>query len=98
MTNQLHVAMQRLHLNIRGRVQGVFFRAHTQEEAKRLGIKGFVQNTPDGKVEAVAEGEKAVLEKFLEWCGHGPSMAMVDGVDAEWSEATGEFKEFGIRY
>jgi len=90
--------MHRLHLIIAGRVQGVFFRAHTQEVAHKLGIVGWVRNTPDGNVELVAEGEKAALEKFLEWCNHGPPSAMVTDVNMEWQKGTGEFKKFEIRY
>jgi acylphosphatase len=84
----------RVHLRIYGQVQGVFFRASTESEARRLGVTGWVRNRPDGSVEAVAEGPKADLENLLAWCRHGPPRAQVDRVEVEWGEATGEFSGF----
>lgn len=88
----------RVHVQVKGRVQGVFFRAHTQEEARRLRLTGWVRNTSDGGVEAAAEGSKETLDEFISWCHHGPSLAHVTNVEVEWEEETGEFREFGIRY
>ena len=90
--------MERVHLTIHGRVQGVFFRAHTQEEAARLRLAGWVRNTPDGSVEAVAEGERTALESFVAWCHRGPSSARVQKVDVSWEPAQGAFSGFHIRY
>lgn len=90
--------MEQAHLIISGRVQGVFFRANAQREATRLDLKGWVRNTPDGSVEAVAGGEREVLDKFIEWCRHGPSSAKVQHVDVSWEEAENLPEGFHIRY
>lgn len=60
--------MHRVRLRIKGRVQGVFFRASAKESAMNLGITGWVKNQPDGTVETVAEGEQEALDRFIEWC------------------------------
>lgn len=90
--------MERLHIRISGRVQGVFFRAHTQETAASLRLTGWVRNTSDGGVEVVAEGERALLEELLNWCRHGPAGAKVTSADTRWEPATGEFHNFSIKY
>ncbi|MEW6722624.1 MAG: acylphosphatase [Candidatus Micrarchaeota archaeon] len=89
---------ERLHILVSGDVQGVFFRANAQNEARRLGLTGWVRNLEDGRVEAVAEGERNALEKFLEWCGRGPAGASVSGIESEWLAYQGEFRDFSIRY
>ena len=89
--------MERLHLLIRGVVQGVFFRASTQKQAAILGLVGWVRNTADGGVEAVAEGERQTLERFCTWCWKGPPSAHVEQVSERWEPATGEFRGFHIR-
>jgi acylphosphatase len=88
----------RCHVLVSGRVQGVFFRQNTLERAKALGLKGWVKNTKDGKVEAVFEGEKEKIEKILEWMRKGPPFARVDGLEIEWENFKGEFEDFEIRY
>ncbi len=85
---------QRVRLEIYGQVQGVFFRASTEAEARRFGLTGWVRNRPDGSVEVLAEGSKNKLDDLLAWCRHGPPRAQVDRVDIEWGEATGEFSGF----
>ncbi len=87
----------RAHVWISGRVQGVFFRAHTQEVACRLGLTGFVRNLPDGRVEAVFEGEEEAVRKAIEWCHKGPPRARVERVEVRWEEPKGEFPDFAIR-
>jgi acylphosphatase len=89
---------ERLHVLIFGDVQGVFFRAGAQDEARRLGLAGWVRNVPDGSVEIVAEGGRDALERLLGWCGHGPAGAAVSDVKSTWLAATGEFADFRIRY
>jgi acylphosphatase len=89
---------KRLHAIVKGRVQGIFFRANTEKAALKLGLKGFVRNTPDGNVEVVAEGAKENLEELLKWCAKGPMLAHVESVDSKWMDATGEFETFSIRY
>jgi acylphosphatase len=68
---------------ISGRVQGVFFRAGTQAEARRLGLAGHASNRPDGSVEVVARGERDAVEELAVWLRHGPSRARVDSVAQE---------------
>ena len=87
----------RVHLSIRGRVQGVFFRASTLDQAQRLGLTGWVRNRADGSVEAVAEGSRNKVEAFIAWCQAGPSGARVQDVDVKWQAASQEFKAFEIR-
>ena len=88
---------KQLHCIVRGRVQGVFFRASTQREAKRLGVTGWVSNRPDGAVEVVAEGEDETVREFLVWMQRGPSGAQVDRVETRWRSFTGEFTDFRIQ-
>lgn len=89
---------RRVHLLISGRVQGVFYRAHTRDEARRLGLTGWVRNLSDGRVEAVAEGEEEKLKRLIDWCHKGPPGAVVRGVEARWEGYRGEFADFKIRY
>lgn len=88
---------ERVELRIAGRVQGVWYRASAEKEARRLGLAGWVRNGEDGTVEAVAEGERAALEDFIAWCRKGPIAARVDDVQTRWSPATGEFEGFSTR-
>ena len=88
----------RVHLHISGLVQGVFFRAHTQEITSGLGLTGWVRNLFDDRVEIIAEGPKDSIEKLIQWCNQGPDGAMVEDVVVEWQDVTGEFKSFEIRY
>ena len=73
-----------VHLIARGRVQGVWFRASTQEQALQMGVFGWARNCPDGSVEIHAEGEKEILERFISWCRKGPPASQVSGLDIEW--------------
>jgi len=83
---------------IHGRVQGVFFRASTRDEALRIGVGGWVRNLPDGSVEALFEGETKRVEEILGWCHKGPSGALVSSVDIAFEPYKGEFKRFEVRY
>jgi len=85
-------------VRISGYVTGVFFRYHTRELAQRLGLRGWVRNTPDDRVEAVFEGEKGAVERMLEFCHRGPSGARVTDVEIKWEQPSGEFSGFGVRY
>jgi acylphosphatase len=88
----------RAHVVLTGRVQGVYFRYATREEAHLRGVKGWVRNLSDGRVEAVFEGEKERVEELIEFCHHGPPPAKVSSVKVTWEEYAGEFKDFFIRY
>jgi len=94
----VHALKVRAHVIITGRVQGVFFRTETQDEAIRKGVTGWVRNMPDGRVEAVFEGEKDNVEKLIEFCRRGPSGARVTKVEVVWENYMGEFRDFRIRY
>jgi len=90
--------MVRAHVFVSGRVQGVFFRSETQDEALRLGLTGWVRNLPDRRVEAVFEGEKDPVDRMIEFCRRGPPGARVTKVEMTWENYTGEFRSFRIRY
>ncbi len=87
---------ERLRALIRGNVQGVSFRWFVGEEAMRLGLRGWVRNRRDGRVEVLAEGERDALTALLEELRRGPRYARVEGVDIDWTEASGEFADFRI--
>ncbi len=81
-----------------GRVQGVFFRAFVAEHAHELGLTGYVRNLPLRAVEVVAEGERKQLEKLVSYLKMGPPDAKVEKVVTNWSEYTGNYSGFRIRY
>lgn len=86
---------KRIHMIVRGRVQGVFFRASTVEEANRIGgLSGFVCNLPDGSVDIIAEGIEEKLKKLVSWAHQGPSRAKVTSVEMNWEEARGNLLGF----
>ncbi len=86
----------RAHVFVEGRVQGVFFRAETQKQARRCSLTGWVRNLYDGRVEAVFEGEEAEVARMLTWCHEGPPYARVEGVEVSTEPATGEFDSFEV--
>ncbi|MBS7659106.1 MAG: acylphosphatase [Candidatus Bathyarchaeia archaeon] len=88
----------RAHVFISGVVQGVFFRATTRREARKWGVNGWVRNLPDGRVEAVFEGEEEAVRRLIEFCKRGPPGAKVTHVDVIWEEYKGEFEDFNIIY
>jgi acylphosphatase len=86
----------RLRVQVRGRVQGVFFRAEARARAESLGVAGWIRNLPDGSVEAVFEGEDDRVESMVEWSRHGPTGAEVEAVDVEREDPVGE-RGFRVR-
>ena len=92
------MAVKRARVIVRGRVQGVSFRAYAQAEANNLGLNGFVRNLPDRSVEIVAEGDEDTLKKLVEWAHTGPSHARVDSCEVDYAEATNEWHDFKIAY
>ncbi|HNQ93542.1 MAG TPA: acylphosphatase [Anaerolineales bacterium] len=88
----------RAHIIVKGRVQGVGFRAHVEYHARQIGgVTGWVRNVGYDTVEAIAEGERSNVERLIEMMRQGPSMSRVDESTVEWDESTGEFREFGVR-
>lgn len=90
------MSLKQVQLFVRGRVQGVFFRASTQREAKRLGLTGWVKNRSDGAVEILAEGEEEGLKELIAWADRGPSASRVERVDVRWRSFSGEYADFRI--
>jgi len=81
-----------------GYVQGVFFRAFVSTQAKELGLTGYVRNLPGGEVEVQAEGDREQLEKLIGYLKVGPPTARVSKVVTEWSDYTGNYSGFRVRY
>lgn len=90
------MGQKRLHMIVRGRVQGVYYRATARREARQLGLTGWVKNRPDGSVECLVEGEEDDVKDFLSWAQHGPTTARVDNLETKWRSYTGEFADFRI--
>ena len=88
----------RAHIQVKGRVQNVGFRAHVEHYAAQIGgITGWVRNVGSDTVEVVAEGERAKVEKLIEFVKQGPRASRVDEATVEYEDTTGEFKEFGVK-
>lgn len=88
----------RAHIIVSGRVQGIFFRSETKHKAKKHGVKGWVRNLRDGRVEAVFEGTEKAVKELIEFCKRGSHGARVTYVEVKWESYAGEFKDFQIRY
>ncbi len=86
--------MQRAHIFVSGRVQGVFYRAFTEHAARVLDLTGWVRNMKDGRVEIAVEGEKEKISAFIEKLKHGPIAAHVEEVQIIWQQYKGEFDRF----
>lgn len=90
-------ARVRARILVSGRVQGVAFRQSAADEARRLGVNGWVRNLRDGRVEAEAEGERAAVDALVRWCHAGPPAARVDRVEVEWRSYAGDLGAFDVR-
>jgi acylphosphatase len=88
----------RAHIFVTGKVQGVYYRQTTMEAARAHRVFGWVRNLPDGRVEAVLEGEESGVNKVMDWCRKGPPNAKVEKVDTKFENYTGEFSDFAISY
>ena len=80
-----------------GRVQGVSFRAYTEQQAYRLGVRGWVRNEPDGSVAGHFEGDPAAVDAMVDWCRQGPGLARVARVDVRPGRVAGH-RSFEIRF
>ncbi len=89
---------KRAQIIITGRVQGVFFRDYTRENAVKLGLTGWVKNLADGNVEAEVEGEEDRIDKLIELLKKGPPAARVKDVKVVWQKPKNEFDNFSIRW
>ena len=79
---------------VKGRVQGVSFRAFCADEAMLLGVTGYAKNLPDGRLEVLAEGDESSLRQFIERLRAGPALARVDEVTFRWEQPTGAYRGF----
>lgn len=89
--------MSAVHLLVSGRVQGVWFRVSTRDEAVRLGLAGWVRNLADGRVEVLAAGPREALMALVGWAHQGPSGARVAGVEVTWTEPQDLPQPFEVR-
>lgn len=88
----------RAHVVIDGRVQGVCYRLEARQAALERGVQGWVRNLPDGRVEAVIEGDEPDVKSMVKWCRSGPSLARVTDITLNWAPYTGEFGDFEITF
>ena len=88
----------RVHVIISGRVQGVWYRTSTKQKADELGILGWAKNTSDGNVEAVFEGEKAVVDEMIAWCWIGPQRAKVTDIKMLPWHSDERYTDFVVLY
>ena len=89
---------KRVHLLIKGRVQGVYFRQTMMETAEKNNVLGWVRNLPDNQVESILEGNNSNVDAVIEWAHFGPAGAVVDELKISEENYVGEFSEFEIRY
>ena len=85
-------------IQVKGKVQGVWFRAFTKEKAEELGLTGWVQNQPGGSVYLKVKGKKETIEKLISDLGHGPKRSQVEYVNVEWNSPEHAWSKFEIRY
>ncbi len=89
--------MKTILINVKGRVQGVYFRAYTQKQAVKLGITGYVRNKHDGSVEVIARADQDNLDRLIKWCHKGPIMANVSKVLVSDHATAETFTRFEVR-
>ena len=86
----------RAHVFVTGKVQGVYFRQSTKRQANSLDVTGWVRNLPDGRVEAIFEGDEELVKVAVDYCHYGSRAARVEKVELTWEEYTGQFKDFQV--
>jgi acylphosphatase len=89
---------KRVHLLIKGLVQGVYFRQTMMETAEKNNVLGWVQNLPDNRVEAILEGDNSNVDAVIEWAHFGPAGAVVDEIKIAEERYVGDFSDFEIHY
>lgn len=89
--------MVKVHLVVRGKVQGVFYRANTKKKAEEFLLCGYVKNLPDGSIEVIAQGPKPKVDELVEYCMHGPDAAYVEDIDIEYSDDDEDIDKFEIK-
>jgi acylphosphatase len=87
----------RAHVWVSGQVQGVYFRAYAEDEAAFRKVGGWIRNAPDGRVEAVFEGDRPSIEAMIQWCRRGSPASHVTDVEVVWEPPQGE-RSFRVRY
>lgn len=92
------MAKKRAHVVVEGVVQGVGYRYFVMKQGRALGLSGFVQNLPDGSVEAVIEGDENDIAVMIREMKNGPFMARVDNLHLDWGEFTGKFLGFSVQF
>jgi len=98
MSDPIQNEVSRVHIWVSGRVQNVGFRAYVMQTGAQLRLSGWVRNVSYDTVEAVAEGPRKDLEKFVEAVKAGPRASRVDESRVEWENPTGEFSDFDVHY
>ena len=88
----------RAHVFVSGKVQGGYFRQNTKQTATRHKVVGWVRNMPDGRVEAIFEGDEVAVNEVIKWCHIGPPKASVQDVNVKFEKYIGEFADFNINY
>ena len=89
---------KQLLITVKGKVQGVFFRATTRDKAESLSLKGWVKNNSDGTVNILAQGNQEKIDQFLNWCKEGPQSAKVENISTMVPETQEQLDSFEIRY
>lgn len=87
---------QAYHVYVSGKVQGVYYRASTAKKAQTLGLRGWVKNLEDGRVEIWAQGEPENLEQLLRWCKKGPMLAKVRNIECEMTPVDINMAQFEV--
>jgi acylphosphatase len=92
------MATIRVRVIVSGRVQGVYFRSYTAEEARARGVSGWIKNRRDGRVEALFEGEEQAVQQMVDWCAQGPPAARVEDIEVYKESFTGEYDGFSVTF
>ena len=97
--NVQSITMKQLrHIHIHGKVQGVGYRFFATRVARRMGLKGWIQNMRDGSVEAMVEGEQQAIDDWIEELKEGPRYAEVTKIDQETKEFSGKLPDFDVKF